>query len=106
MLIDSSFAFLVAMRSAPWDLAAIVPDGGRLFSERLGNGLEVEGFVAKWNDIANLHYCPNPQKTAGVKATKQDIEAAWYLQSDLDPNDDEKPEDAKSRYLQTVARWN
>jgi hypothetical protein len=51
-------------------------------------------------------YAVNPtRKTLRKKAAKTDVAAIEYLVADLDPNDDETPEEAKARYARRLEEF-
>jgi hypothetical protein len=91
--------FLERLRSGgPWVLTAIVPDG-RTNTITARTPEEVLAFVAKYDGEQNLYYSVNPTRGEMTKkAKKTDIARIEYLLADLDPNKDEKSEDAKKRY--------
>jgi hypothetical protein len=67
---------------------------------------EVDDFVRRHNGHANLYYTVNPTRTALTKkAAKTDVAAIEYPLADLDPNDDETPDEAKARYMRQLERF-
>jgi hypothetical protein len=84
-------------------LIAIDPNDGRIEARTLSGGREINAFVAKWNGERNIYYAANPTRgKLDKKAEKEDVYAIEYLLSDLDPVDDESPEEAKARYLKQL----
>jgi AAA domain len=80
-------------------LTAIIPDGPTETITATTTA-QVIAFVTKFNGIRNLYYSVNPTRSPmAKKAAKTDIAAIEYLLADLDPNDGESSEDAKTRYL-------
>jgi len=99
--------FLEALRpGGPWLLTAINPDNESILSKTM-HGLDAaEAFVNKWNRKRNLYYSVNPTRTAlNKKAAKTDIAAIEYALADLDPNDNETSEAAKTRYLKALEHF-
>jgi putative DNA primase/helicase len=102
--------FLMRLRSRPCGedearpmLIAIDPNDGRIEARTLSEGREINAFVAKWNAERNIYYSANPTHgKLDKKAEKEDVYAIEYLLSDLDPVDDESPEEAKARYLKQL----
>src|SRR5262249_50698460 len=83
----------------PWVLTAIIPDG-LTDTITAHTTAEIDSFVRKYDGKRNIYYSTNPVRGAVSKKTsKKDIAAIEYLLADLDPRDNEKPEDAKARYL-------
>jgi hypothetical protein len=95
--------FLMQLRpSRRWVLTAIVPDGT---TETISARDEdtVSEFVSAHDGKRNLYFSVNPTRTSLTKkAAKTDIAAIEYIPADLDPKDDETPEAAKARYLDTL----
>jgi hypothetical protein len=93
-------SFLQQLRpDGPWVLTAITPDGP-IETITADTIIKIDTFVRKHNDVRNLYYSVNPTRgPVSKKAAKTDIAAIEYLLADLDPNDNESPEDAKTRYL-------
>jgi hypothetical protein len=86
----------------PWSLIAIVPDGSTT-AATVSTAKDVDGFVKKHDGKRNIYYSVNPTRKAMTKkAAKTDIVRIEFLLSDLDPTDDETPEDGKARYLNQV----
>ena len=99
--------FLNQLRpGGPWLLVAIVPDGET--STRTFTRLEdAAAFITQHNASENIYYTVNPTRHAmSKKPSKIDIAAIEYMFSDLDPKDDESPEDAKARYLAAIEEHN
>src|SRR5262245_45670449 len=96
-------AFLSWLRpGGPWILTAIVPDGTTV-TETFTILEDVDAFVERHNGTRNIYYTHNPTKTAmSTKPSKDDIAAAEFAQADLDPRDDETPEEAKARILKAI----
>jgi putative DNA primase/helicase len=91
--------FLRQLRpNGPWLLVAIEPDGGRIRAVTAQNAEEVTAFVQQYNDRWNLYYSLNPTRAINRKPKKKDIAAIEYVFSDLDPEEDETSEQAKTRY--------
>jgi putative DNA primase/helicase len=95
--------FLERLRpGGPWILTAILPDG-KATTTTAHDAKEAIGFVRQHDGSRNIYYSVNPTRTATTKkAKKSDIAAIEYLLADLDPNDDEAPDDAKARYLKAL----
>ena len=96
--------FLEKLRpGGPWVLTAIDPASGKIETITAHNKIEALCFIRLHDGKRNLHYSVNPTRTAMTrKAAKTDIAAIEYLFADLDPRDDESPEDAKARYLAAI----
>jgi AAA domain len=97
--------FLTQLRQPPWILIAINPDKPRdnITAVTAHNAKDACAFVSTHDGMSNLYYSVNPTKTAlSKKPSKTDIARVEYLLGDLDPRKHEKPEDAKSRYLQQL----
>ena len=90
--------FLERLRSGgPWVLTAIDPTAGKIEALTAHNASEVLDFVCAHDGKRNIYFSLNPTRTATTrKAAKTDIVAIEYLLADLDPRDDESPEDAKA----------
>ena len=95
--------FLERLRpGGPWLLTAIIPDGPTK-TITAHNADEVLAFVAEYDGKRNLYYSVNPTRGEMTKkAAKTDIARIEYLLADLDPNEGEKSEDAKKRYLEAL----
>jgi hypothetical protein len=81
---------------APWHLIAI---GMRDIKAASFHGDNREGraieWIERWNNAGyNLYFCPNPLKKRGIlkKASKDDVAAAEWLWSDIDPPKSATPE--------------
>jgi hypothetical protein len=99
-------AFLRLLRlRGPWLLTAIVPNGrGKTETRTAETEEDVRLFVQRYDSRRNIYYSLNPAKHALLsKAKKADIAVAEYVHADLDPRDDETPEDAKARYMERLA---
>ena len=84
----------------PWVLIAINPTDNQIAAITAHSNKEVDAFVATHNGKRNLYYSTNPTKTDMDKKPKKiDIARIEYLLGDLDPNEGEKSDDAKKRYL-------
>ena len=96
--------FLEKLRpGGPWVLTAIDPTSGKIETITAHNKTEARDFIRLHDGKRNLYYSVNPTRTAMTrKAAKTDIAAIEYLFVDLDPRDDESPEDAKARYLAAI----
>jgi hypothetical protein len=101
--VDVALDFLRQLRpGGPWVLTAITPDGPTT-TVTASTADEVAAFVRRHNGQRNIYYSVNPTRTAlSKKAAKTDIAAIEYMLADLDPNDNETPEAAKSRYLELL----
>ena len=105
--------FLQQLRPPPWVLIAITPEEPEDKKSRdnitaitARNAEEADAFVSAHKGKSNLYYSVNPTKTAmSKKPAKTDIAAVEYLLGDLDPLGDEKPEDAKARYLEQLNKF-
>ena len=93
--------FLKRLRpGGPWVLTAIHPTQNSTKTITAHNASEVRDFVRAHGGEWNIYYSVNPTRAAmRSKASKLDIAAIEFIISDLDPRDDESPEDAKARYL-------
>jgi hypothetical protein len=100
---QSAADFLQQLRpGGPSVLTAIVPDGGTT-TVTVQTADAALAFVHKYDGKRNLYYSVNPTRQAmSKKAAKVDIAAVEYALADLDPNDDETSESAKTRYLQQL----
>jgi hypothetical protein len=97
---SAAVEFLQRLRpNGPWQLHAIMPDGP--ITTRMANTAEdVNRFVKKHDGQGNLYYTVNPRRTVmNKKPKKEDIAAIENLLSDLDPEANERADDAKVRYL-------
>ncbi len=96
--------FLKQLRpGGPSVLTAIAPMTNAIETITAQNENEVRQFVRRWNGKCNIYYSVNPTRGAMTsKAAKVDIAKVEYLLADLDPNDDERPEAAKTRYLKAL----
>ena len=105
--VSEAISFLEQLRpGGPWVLTAITPDGPT-HTETVRTAAEVESFISEHNGKRNLHYSVNPTKTPmSKKAAKKDIAAVEYLLGDLDPQPNEMPEQAKTRYLTELKTFN
>jgi len=101
--INEAIDFLKHLRPAgPWVLTAIEPDGA-LETKTAADLESARTFIAAHNGKRNIYYSVNPTRSAlSSKAKKTDIAAIEYLLADLDPNDDETPDEAKARYLKAA----
>jgi Family of unknown function (DUF5906) len=102
--------FLMQLRpSRRWVLTAIAPDepedGERkTITVSMQDENTVNKFVSTYDGRRNLYYSVNPTRgRMKTKASKKDIAAIEYILADLDPRDDETPEQAKARYLAALA---
>lgn len=91
--------FLEKLRPrGPWVLTAIIPDGNAI-TITAHTAQEVRSFITTHDGKRNLYFSVNPTKRAlRKKASKADILAAEWIYADVDPKDDETPEQAKDRY--------
>jgi hypothetical protein len=99
-VMSTAAEFLQWLRpDGPWLLIAIVPNGSPT-AATANTSKDVDSFVKKHDGKRNIYYSVNPtRKAMNKKAEKTDIARIEFLLSDLDPADDEKPENAKARYL-------
>jgi hypothetical protein len=82
----------------PWLLSAIVPDGA-ILTKSVSSERDLKAFLTLYDGQRNLYYSVNPtRKGLAKKASKKDVTAIEYALADLDPQDDETPEEAKARY--------
>jgi hypothetical protein len=89
----------------PWPVSAIIPDG-TITTITARTADEVRKFIHDHNGKENLYFAVNPTRRAmSKKATKLDLAAIEYIHGDLDPRDDESPEDAKVRYLAAIKAY-
>ncbi|MGE0750817.1 MAG: VapE domain-containing protein [Variibacter sp.] len=103
---QASVEFLQKLRAGgPWVLTAIVPDGPTTTITAFTEA-DVISFVRKHNGRRNIYYSVNPLTGATTKkASKKDIVAAEFVLADLDPQDDETPDEAKNRYLARLQQF-
>jgi hypothetical protein len=96
-------AFLKQLRAkGPWLLVAIEPDGAPI-GETVDDEAKIAAFVRRFNGKRNLYFSVNPVKGRLLKkATKADVKRIEWVFGDLDPREDESPEDAKQRYLKAL----
>jgi hypothetical protein len=89
----------------PWLLSAIIPDGViKTVTARTAD--EVRKFISAHNGKRNLYFSVNPTRHAmDKKASKLDLAAIEYIHGDLDPRDDESPEDAKARFRAAIEAY-
>jgi len=82
-----------------WTLTAIIPDG-KTITRSFSSMDEALTFIAAHNSDKNIYYTLNVAKSGLTKKpSKSDILEAQWVHADLDPNEDESPEAAKSRYV-------
>jgi hypothetical protein len=95
--------FLEQLRpGGPWPLTAIEPDGPTETITAIP-AQTVDEFVRRYNGKWNIYYSVNPTRTRmNKKASKTDIAQIEYALADLDPKDDETPDEAKERYLKQL----
>lgn len=88
----------------PWQLSAFLPEEGQGQGVLAQSAADVDRFIAIHNGTRNIYYSINPVRDGfcGVKAAKRDIAAIEFAHADLDPRDDETPEQAKARYLAAI----
>jgi hypothetical protein len=99
---DEAVDFLKELRPFPQVLTAIAPDG-RPHTRTVNTEEEARRFIDRHNGHNNIYYHANPTKgPLNKKASKGDIAAAAFVWGDLDPEDDETPEQAKVRYKKAV----
>lgn len=97
--LDGAAQFLDSLRpGGPWVLTAIVPDGPTC-TKTFTILARARDFIIQHNECGeNVYYSVNPCKTAlSSKAKKADISQAEFLWVDIDPYDDETPDDLKGR---------
>jgi hypothetical protein len=96
--------FLERLRpGGPWVLTAIHPTQNSIKTLTAHNASEVHDFVRAHGGKWNIYFSVNPTRAAmRSKASKLDIAAIEFIISDLDPRDDESPQDAKARYLKAL----
>jgi hypothetical protein len=96
--------FLEQLRpGGPWVLTAIHPMERTVKTITASDSDAVRTFVRANDGKKNLYFSVNPTRTVmTTKAAKVDIAAIEYLLADLDPEDDERPEAAKERYLKAI----
>jgi hypothetical protein len=104
--LSEATAFLETLRpSGPWVLTAIIPDG-RTETITARDERTASDFIRRHDGHRNIYYSANPtSRPLTSKAKKTDIASAEYIFADLDPRDDESPEDAKARYLERLATF-
>src|SRR5262249_9522466 len=102
-VVSAPVEFLQRLRpEGPWLLIAIEPDGPAT-GKTCRSAAEVDQFVEMNDGQRNLYYAVNPTRAAmSKKAAKTDVTAVQYAWADLDPADDETPEQAKARYLEQL----
>jgi hypothetical protein len=97
--------FLQKLRSAPWLLVAISPEGV-ILAKTVSTVEQADKFVGDHNNRRNLYYGVNPSSGGmNKKPTKADITAIEYQLADLDPVDGESSETAKARYLNQLGTF-
>jgi hypothetical protein len=85
----------------PWVLTAINPNIPGTKTITAMTAQAVDDFVRRYNGKWSIYYGVNPtRKLMDKKAAKIDIAQIEYALADLDPKDDETPEEAKTRYLE------
>src|SRR4051812_31144103 len=98
---DEAVAFLLKLGPPPWVLCRLDPDKGdaAFVTEPVRDADEARAWVTRWDGRQNLYFAVNTWK-AGLakKASKGDVVWLLFEQADLDPRDDEAPEQAKARY--------
>ena len=102
--LDMAVGFLKRLHpGVPWEtLTAITPDGTTTVRS-LDNPASWCEFISAHNIDKGIYYSVNLTQTAMVKkAAKTDIAKITCFRADADPNDDETPEAAKSRYQTSV----
>ena len=99
--------FLERLRpGGPWVLTAIHQTQNSIKTLTAHNASEVLDFVRAHDGKWNIYFSVNPTRAAmRTKASKLDIAAIEFIISDLDPRDDESPEDAKARYLKALGTF-
>jgi Mesyanzhinovviridae DNA primase len=100
---DTPAEFLKRLRpNGPWLLTAIIPDGPTKTITAY-DAEDVRQFVRQHDGSKKLYFSVNPTRDAmASKAAKVDIAAVEYLLADLDPKDDERPDEARTRYLSNL----
>ena len=98
---DSALEFLMLLRPAgPWQLSAINPNvNNDIKTVTATTSDQVREFINRYNGNHNIYYAPNPVRVKDKKASKTEVAAIEFLPGDLDPNEGETPEDAKTRFL-------
>src|SRR6516225_978690 len=98
---DIAVDFLNLLRPAgPWQLSAINPNvNNDIKTVTTTTSDQVREFINRYNGNCNLYYAPNPVRVKDKKASKTEVAAIEFLPGDLDPNEGETPEDAKTRFL-------
>jgi hypothetical protein len=104
--IEIAIDFLEKFRpNGPWVLTAIVPDKGTKTITALTMAA-AKHFLQENSGKANVYFMVNPTRAAlDKKAAKTDVAAIEFLFADLDPNDDERPEEAKARYAREITEF-
>jgi hypothetical protein len=97
---SDAVAFLQKLRpDGPWVLIAIEPDSGDITAITAMTEAEVDAFIHNHNGRRNIYYSVNPTRAPlNRKARKTDIAAIEFLIADLDPKENESPDEAKARY--------
>lgn len=90
---------------ATWTLTAIIPDG-KTITRTFTSMEETLTFVAAHNVDKNIYYTLNVAKPGLTKKpSKSDILEACWVHADLDPDEGESPETAKTRYIAKLAAF-
>jgi hypothetical protein len=104
---DDVGEFLEQLRpGGAWVLTAIAPISEAIKTVTVHTTAEADAFVRRYDGRRNVYYSVNPTRTALTKkAAKVDIAAIEYLLADLDPNDGEAADAAKTRYLAQLSAF-
>ena len=101
---DQAIAFLQLLRpGGPWVLSAIIPDG-EIETRTFHDEQKAHAWIERYQGQGNLHYSLNPTKRSlNSKATKKDIASGEFVFADLDPREEETPQECKTRYQAALA---
>jgi hypothetical protein len=104
---DAALEFLELLRpGGSWQIIAITADNeAPIVTVTTVDKQVVEQFIKKYIGKRNLYFTPNPVRPSAPpdkKPTKLEIAAIEYVYADLDPRDDETPEQAKARYFSAL----
>jgi hypothetical protein len=92
-----------------WVLTVIDPDTEEIETETFTSAetKAAKAFIGQQNRRGrNVYYSPNPlRRNMSKKPKKVDVARIEYLFADLDPRDNEPPEEAKLRYRRALQQF-